>query len=275
MSATKCKDDHIPKPFVLEINEIPKIQLGIDEVQLASDPLEIKPVDVSVRLKELPSIRIHLPADFKVGMAVLGLEFLSVRLCGEAQVITEPYERNPCDVALERPGAGDSARAAKAFGEEVSGVKDQVDRASDQAIRAGMKMFQCNAEIVQHTLDYTAQLTSAMAERSFNQLGRAFRVSAEHADKGAQRSSTNMEGSSSNIKGPVQSGTIVTEMVQPMCVECCDIARARIERGFERMGALVRSRSPQDIIALQGEIVRDNLETFLGFARSWQNIRVV
>jgi hypothetical protein len=36
----------------------------------------------------------HLPADFKVGVAVLGLELLTVRLCGEAQVITEPYERN-------------------------------------------------------------------------------------------------------------------------------------------------------------------------------------
>ena len=153
-------------------------------------------------------------------------------------------------------------------------MKDQADRASDRAIRAGMEIFQRNAEIVQHTLNYTAQLTSAMAERSFNQFERAFRVSAEHADKGAQRSS-NVEGSSSNIKAPVQPGTIVTEMMLRVCVECCDIARARIERGFERMGALVRSRSRQDIIALQGEIVRDNLETFLGFARSWQNIRVV
>jgi hypothetical protein len=44
-----------------------------------------------------------------------------------------------------------------------------------------------------------------------------------------------------------------------MCVECGDIARARIERGLERMGALVRSRSPQDIVALQSEILRDNL----------------
>jgi hypothetical protein len=96
--ARKRKDAHIPKPFVLEINGIPKIQLGIDKVQLTVDPLEIKPVDVSLRLKELPSIRIHSPADFKVSMAVLGLELLTVRLCGEAQVITEPYERDPCEV---------------------------------------------------------------------------------------------------------------------------------------------------------------------------------
>jgi hypothetical protein len=40
-----------------------------------------------------------------------------------------------------------------------------------------------------------------------------------------------------------------------------------MERGLKRMGSLVRSRSPQDIVALQSEILRDNLETFLGFAR--------
>ena len=29
----------------------------------------------------------------------------------------------------------------------------------------------------------------------------------------------------------------------------------------------MRSRTPQDIVALQSEILRDNIETFLGFAR--------
>ena len=55
--------------------------------------------------------------------------------------------------------------------------------------------------------------------------------------------------------------------MQRMSVECGDIARGRIERGFERMGALMQSRTPQDIVALQSEIFRDNVETFLGFAR--------
>jgi hypothetical protein len=143
----------------------------------------------------------------------------------------------------------------------------KADRASDQALRAGVEMFQRNAEIVQHTLNYTAQLTSAMAERSFNQFGRAFRVSAEHADKGAQRSSSDMEGSSSNIKAPVQSGTILTELMQRMCEEWGEIVRARMELGFDRMYALMQSRTPQDAAAVQSEMLRDNIETFLGFAR--------
>jgi hypothetical protein len=68
----------------LNIDNIPKIQLGVDPVEL--------------RLTEFPSIRGHLPADFCVGLSVLGMELMSIRLCGEAQIITEPYHPNPCEV---------------------------------------------------------------------------------------------------------------------------------------------------------------------------------
>ena len=68
----------------LNIDNIPKIQLGVDPVEL--------------RLTEFPSIRGHLPADFCVGLSVMGIELMNVRLCGEAQIITEPYHPNPCEV---------------------------------------------------------------------------------------------------------------------------------------------------------------------------------
>ena len=100
---------HFPGPLVIAIDKIPKIQigfdkiqLGLDKVQFGIDPLEIKPIDFTLRVKEIPSIRMHLPADFKIGMAILGHELLTVRLCGEAQVITEPYKHNPCEVCGEQ-----------------------------------------------------------------------------------------------------------------------------------------------------------------------------
>lgn len=71
-------------PVHISVDRLPKIQLGVD-------PLEI-------RLTQLPSIRGHLPADFCVGLSVLGFELLAVRLCGEAQIITEPYRPNPCEI---------------------------------------------------------------------------------------------------------------------------------------------------------------------------------
>jgi hypothetical protein len=87
----------IPNPFHIAIDNIPKIQLGIDKVQLGIDPLEVKPLSISMALKEIPNIRGHLPADFSVGLSVMGLELLCVRLCGEAQIITEPFHPNPCE----------------------------------------------------------------------------------------------------------------------------------------------------------------------------------
>jgi hypothetical protein len=74
--------EHIPA-IHLAIDNIPKIQLGVDPVEL--------------RLTEFPQIRGHLPADFCVGVSLLGMELLNVRLCGEAQIITEPYRPNPCE----------------------------------------------------------------------------------------------------------------------------------------------------------------------------------
>lgn len=77
--------DNLPA-IHLNIDNIPKIQLGVDPVEL--------------RLTEFPSIRGHLPADFCVGLSILGMELMNVRLCGEAQIITEPYKPNPCEVCL-------------------------------------------------------------------------------------------------------------------------------------------------------------------------------
>jgi hypothetical protein len=38
-------------------------------------------------------------------------------------------------------------------------------------------------------------------------------------------------------------------------------------RGFDRINAFLQCRRPQDFIALQGELLRDNTETVLSYAR--------
>jgi hypothetical protein len=93
----------IPSTFHIDIDQLPKIQLGID-------PITLNPVNLNLAITEIPNIRGHLPADFHVALSILGLELLCVRLCGEAQIITEPYRPNPC----ERCGAvSDAAHGAQ------------------------------------------------------------------------------------------------------------------------------------------------------------------
>lgn len=60
-------------------------------------PIEIKPIDLSIRIKEIPAIRGHLPLNYKVGLNLLGREIACVHLCGQGQFITEPYVPYPCE----------------------------------------------------------------------------------------------------------------------------------------------------------------------------------
>lgn len=99
-------------PLTLGISDLPKIQVGLDKLQVGLDKVQVAldkiqigvdPLDVSIRLKEIPSVRMHLPAHFEIGLRVAGRELLCLRLCGEAQVITEPYVPNPAERCGSRP----------------------------------------------------------------------------------------------------------------------------------------------------------------------------
>jgi hypothetical protein len=96
----------IPSSFTISVQSLPTVRLGIDpaenKVQLGLDPLTINPVELHMSIDRIPDIRAHLPADFHVGLSLLGMELMCVRLCGEAQVITEPYVPNPCEHCGER-----------------------------------------------------------------------------------------------------------------------------------------------------------------------------
>lgn len=85
----------IPTGFQVDITSLPRIEIGLDPITV--NPITLNPLDVAVRVKEIPSVRTHVPAAFTVGFSVLGLQVASIRLCGEAQVITEPYVPNPCE----------------------------------------------------------------------------------------------------------------------------------------------------------------------------------
>jgi hypothetical protein len=80
----------IPTSYSFDITHIPKISIGLD-------PITVNPLDVSVRIKEVPSLRTHVPANFTLGLSLLGYDIACLRLCGEAQVINEPYVSNPCE----------------------------------------------------------------------------------------------------------------------------------------------------------------------------------
>lgn len=80
----------IPSTYQLDITSLPKIQIGLD-------PITINPLSLSLQITQIPSIRAHVPANFVAGFSLFGFQLASIQLCGEAQVITEPYVPNQCE----------------------------------------------------------------------------------------------------------------------------------------------------------------------------------
>src|SRR4030095_13228425 len=75
----------IPDTYHINVDNLPKITMGIDPIHLAVDSLPkislgVDPVELSLRIREFPSIRGHLPADFSVSLSLLGMDLLCIRL---------------------------------------------------------------------------------------------------------------------------------------------------------------------------------------------------
>jgi hypothetical protein len=92
----------IPSSYTISVQSLPKVSLGIDPITINKVQLGVDPVELRMSVEKIPDIRAHLPADFHVGLSLLGMELMCVRLCGEAQMITEPYVPNPCERCGER-----------------------------------------------------------------------------------------------------------------------------------------------------------------------------
>lgn len=80
----------LPTDFTLGVSQLPKIEISVD-------PLTVEPIDFSLRIKEIPSVRVRIPVDYKIGMNLFGSEIFCIHLCGQGQIITEPYVANPCE----------------------------------------------------------------------------------------------------------------------------------------------------------------------------------
>lgn len=107
----------IPDNYTFKVTELPKIQIGVDPlhgtVKLEPVRLDIGPIETSLSIKEIPSVRMHLPANYQVALSLFGLEVAAVRLCGESQIITEPYTPNPCEVCGPRDARAVAAELRK------------------------------------------------------------------------------------------------------------------------------------------------------------------
>jgi hypothetical protein len=183
------------------------------------------------------------------------------RGCGKHES-TEGAELYRADGQSTRPTMSDlhadnPNRAVQDAARDIAQISTDV---SERAARVETEILQRNAETVQEALQSSGEIAALLTERSADQFGRIFGISGEEAHKTAQRSSDNLDAI-------IQSSSVLAEVTQSISREWLHFTRECMEQNFKQFESLLRCRTPQDITAVQGEIMRDNLESFLQFAR--------
>jgi phasin family protein len=160
----------------------------------------------------------------------------------------------------ERDVSQAAQEATRKTVEETSRATRAAADAGAGAARAGADMVQRNAEAMQDAWKSGSRVASQLAERSMEGLGRAFGIAGENAGQTAEQSSRNLECI-------VQSGTIFAGGMQNISREMLELTRTRIEQNLRRVDALANCRTPQEFLAAQTDLVRDNLENLVQSTR--------
>ena len=157
-------------------------------------------------------------------------------------------------------------RESSDLGQEARKVADQAGQtgrtmadAAQRTTRTGAETLQRNLESGAELWQHGAEAANRIAQRSMEELSKLLGFSGEAARETVQQSSDNMQA--------VMAGTsTIAGGLQDVASEWIPIIQARIEQNLDHLNQLRECRSLQDCVALQTQIVRDNLEAFLQIA---------
>ena len=156
--------------------------------------------------------------------------------------------------------AEESARTASA-------ATDQATRNAEQATRMGADAARQGADTARDTLQ--SGLNSAVQgfQGVTDQMTKVLGFTGPQADALAKQSSQNMEAVS-------QASTVIAKGVQEFSQEWFGLAQNRFQKNMEAMNRLVGCRSVQDFVAVQSDLVRDNLRESLEGGRRLAEVSV-
>ncbi len=155
---------------------------------------------------------------------------------------TQNQENKSAEETVRRTGE----RAA----EQTRRIGLAAGQAGEEMARVSANLFQQNAEIVQNTWRFGVDIATAMVGRSTDQLGRTLGLSGDEAQEAAERSARNAETI-------LHSASAVTKGMNGISREYFDMVRQQFENNMQRMNELWRCRSPQDVAAVQTDLVRE------------------
>jgi phasin family protein len=142
--------------------------------------------------------------------------------------------------------AAEAARTART-------VTDEAARVGEQTARAGADVFRRGTETARDNLQSGLNTANLSFERINDQFTQALGFNGPQAEELARRSSQNLQAVS-------QASTVLAKGAQEVSREWVNLAQERMTKNMDGLNRLLGCRSVQDFVAVQSELVRDNLQ---------------
>jgi len=158
----------------------------------------------------------------------------------------------------------DTARHASERATEQTARMGQVAAgAGDEVARVGAQLLQQNAETVQNAWRFGLDMATKVMGRSTEELGRTLGFSGSEAQQAQQAT----ERSARNTETILYTSTAATRLMSGMSQEYFEFVRQQMEKSMERMNELWRCRTPQDLAAVQSDLLRETVGSVLQSSR--------
>jgi hypothetical protein len=176
----------------------------------------------------------------------------------EERMATGPRHTDTHETTHEatRKTAEQASQAARTMAD----TGERVARASAETMRASAETMHQTSEAMGDAWREGAETASRLAERSLDRFSKMFGLGGETAKQAVERSS-------GNLRAMMASGTVVAGGLQGLSGEFVRFLQDRFERNFDHYEQLLECRSINECVALQMQIVRDNVEGCLETAR--------
>src|SRR3954469_21853738 len=137
--------------------------------------------------------------------------------------------------------------------EAVRTVTNEAARVGEQTARAGADLARRGAETARDSLQSGVNMATQTFQRINDQFTKALGFNGPEAEELARRSSQNLQAVS-------QASSVLVKGAQDVSHEWFGFAQERVQKNMDGLSRLAGVRSVQDFIAVQSDLVRDNLQ---------------
>ena len=147
---------------------------------------------------------------------------------------------------MQNKAADEAARTART-------VTDEAARVGEQTARAGADIANRGTEAARNAVEAGLNTATQTFQRVSDQFTKVLGFSGPQAEELARRSSENLQAVS-------QASTVLARGAQEVSHEVFGLVQDRLTKNIDAVNRLAGTRSVQDFVAVQSDLVRDGLQ---------------